>query len=94
MGLDIGAKTPAGIALAIVAQIHATLGLREDSLGMKTILISESEWASTSHFFRLIVHVARRGHRDPEADDSGHSSRVPKCSHATARTLSAARCAD
>ena len=25
VGLDIGAKTPAGIALAIVAQIHATL---------------------------------------------------------------------
>jgi len=32
VGLDIGAKTPAGIALAIVAQIHAVLGLREDSL--------------------------------------------------------------
>jgi xanthine dehydrogenase accessory factor len=35
VGLDIGAKTPAGIALAIVAQIHATLELREDSLGAK-----------------------------------------------------------
>jgi isoquinoline 1-oxidoreductase beta subunit len=31
VGLDIGAKTPAGIALAIVAQIHAVLGLREGS---------------------------------------------------------------
>ena len=29
VGLDIGAKTPAGIALAIVAQIHAVLGLHE-----------------------------------------------------------------
>jgi xanthine dehydrogenase accessory factor len=27
VGLDIGAKTPAGIALAIVAEIHAVLGL-------------------------------------------------------------------
>jgi xanthine dehydrogenase accessory factor len=31
VGLDIGAITPAGIALAIVAQIHAVLGLREGS---------------------------------------------------------------
>ena len=28
---DIGAKTPAGIALAIVAQIHAVLGIYEGS---------------------------------------------------------------
>jgi xanthine dehydrogenase accessory factor len=32
IGLDIGAKTPAGIALAIVAQIHAALALPEHSL--------------------------------------------------------------
>jgi xanthine dehydrogenase accessory factor len=31
VGLDIGAKTPAGIVLAIVAQIHAALGLHEGS---------------------------------------------------------------
>jgi hypothetical protein len=29
VGLDIGAKTPAGIALAIAAQIHAVLGIHE-----------------------------------------------------------------
>ena len=33
VGLDIGAKTPAGIALSIVAQIHAVLGLREAAAG-------------------------------------------------------------
>jgi xanthine dehydrogenase accessory factor len=33
VGLDIGAKTPAGIALAIVAQIHAVLGLHKGSPG-------------------------------------------------------------
>jgi xanthine dehydrogenase accessory factor len=31
VGLDIGAKTPAGIALAIIAQIHAVLGRPKDS---------------------------------------------------------------
>jgi xanthine dehydrogenase accessory factor len=31
VGLDIGAKTPAGIALAIVAQIHADLAVHKDS---------------------------------------------------------------
>jgi xanthine dehydrogenase accessory factor len=36
VGLDIGAKTPAGIALAIVAQIHAVLGLHESSPGLET----------------------------------------------------------
>jgi xanthine dehydrogenase accessory factor len=36
VGLGIGAKTPAGIALAIVAQIHAVLGLHEDSPGHGT----------------------------------------------------------
>jgi xanthine dehydrogenase accessory factor len=37
VGLDIGAKTPAGIALAIVAQIHAVLGFHEGSLGPGTL---------------------------------------------------------
>jgi xanthine dehydrogenase accessory factor len=32
VGLDIGAKTPAGIALAIVAQIHAALALPRNSI--------------------------------------------------------------
>ena len=36
VGLDIGAKTPAGIALAIIAQIHAVLGLQEGSPGPGT----------------------------------------------------------
>jgi xanthine/CO dehydrogenase XdhC/CoxF family maturation factor len=36
VGLDIGAKTPAGIALAIVAQIHAVLGFHEGSPGQGT----------------------------------------------------------
>ena len=33
VGLDIGAKTPAGIALAIIAQVHAVLAVRAGSPG-------------------------------------------------------------
>jgi xanthine dehydrogenase accessory factor len=43
VGLEIGAKTPAGIALAIVAQIHAVLGLHKGFPGAGHTLISDPE---------------------------------------------------
>jgi len=43
VGLGIGAKTPAGIAPAIVAQIHAVLGLHKGSPRAGHALISDLE---------------------------------------------------